>query len=145
MIKSKVTALLMGAAVLFLGWGQNCFSEGEEASIQGRALAVVEYNSDLLRDPFLNPLIRIEKPAEEGSAAEGEAAAPTLVVQGIIWGGMFPLGIINGQVVKEGDNIEGAQIQKITKDGITASYGGAPFNLSAPYEAGPSQKSEEGI
>ena len=102
---------------------------------------VKQYKAELLRDPFLNPFAKKESVLREKT---GELKAPpVLTVQGVIWGGLFPQAIINNRVVKEGDNIDGVLISKISQEGITASYGGVPFDLSSPAQAGSAKSKTE--
>lgn len=96
----------------------------------------VKYTAEGLRDPFESYLIK-EKAAgikEEGAAVE--QVLPSLVVQGIIWGGSFPQAIINDKVVKIGDEVEGARILEISKEGVVVFYDNRRYDLSSPAAAG---------
>lgn len=97
----------------------------------------IEYSAEGLRDPF-EPYIKKEEKTPEAIRAQAQEAVsiapPSLTIQGIIWGGSFNQAIINNKVVKEGDTIEGTQIIKIEKNGITVLYGGREFILSSPAQ-----------
>lgn len=94
----------------------------------------VEYTADGLRDPFEGYLSEQEEASQVPPPPEEQEvpALPPLTIQGIIWGGRFPLGIINNKVVKIGDTIEGAQIIDISKDGVIVSFADRQYNLSSP-------------
>jgi type II secretory pathway component PulC len=49
--------------------------------------------------------------------------APPLKVTGIT-GGTQPIAIVNNEIVKEGDEINGAKVVKINKDTVTFEYDG---------------------
>ena len=108
----------------------------EETATEGIMVRpVVEYKSGKLRDPFRTYLIKEEpKPApqENTDLAKPQLDLSSLKVQGIIWGVKTPQAIINNQVLTIGDLIEGAEILSIDKKGITLSYNGAIFDLTAP-------------
>ena len=92
-----------------------------------------DYNAQGLRDPFLEPDIE-EKVGEEGAEGPGSAPAalPSLKVYGVVWGGSFPQAIINSKVVRVGDNIEGARVIKIDKEGVVVFFEGKQYNLPSP-------------
>jgi hypothetical protein len=98
------------------------------------ARPVVEYKSAKLRDPFRTYFTKEEpKPISQEIT---ELPKPILdfskfKVQGTIWGVKTPQVIINNKVLTIGDSIEGAEIVGIEKKGITLSYDGAIFDLSA--------------
>ena len=76
-------------------------------------------------DPFKNLLqlylynMRKVKPKEKTSLP-----LPKFTIEGIIWNANMPQAIVNGQVVRIGDTIEGVRIVKIEKQGITIDYNG---------------------
>lgn len=93
----------------------------------------LEYKADGLRDPFEGYIAKKEeRKVSEVPTQEVSVSPPTLTVQGIIWGGLFPQAIINNKVVKVGDTIEGAQIMDIKKEGIVVSFKNRQYNLSSP-------------
>lgn len=120
-------------------------AENTQKQISGMiARPVVEYNAGGLRDPFLSPR---RKPEEKPVAGEMEDLGPrtekkinsispgesfrNLKLQGMIWGGPVPQAIINGEVVTVGDKIDGVEIMKIEKEGVTLSTDVITGNLTA--------------
>lgn len=102
------------------------------------ARPVVEYKSSKLRDPFRTYLIKQEPrqaPQESVNLTGPGLDLGRLKVQGIIWGGSTPQAIINNKVLTIGDLIEGAEILSIEKKGITLSFNGAIFDLTAPGQS----------
>jgi len=57
---------------------------------------------------------------------------PPLQLQGVFWGTPRPSAIINRRILYVGDTIDNAKILAVTKDGVTASYGGQEFQLRLP-------------
>jgi len=53
-------------------------------------------------------------------------------VQGVIWGGSLSQAIINNKVVTIGDDIEGAKIIYIDRQGITVIFEGKQYRLLSP-------------
>jgi hypothetical protein len=101
----------------------------------------VEYKAGDLRDPFQSPFASGEAPVSGPKVPAAPQAPPSLVVQGIIWGGDFPLGIINKKVVKIGDTIEGVQIMDINQGGVIVVSGNYTYNLPSPAQK---QEKEQG-
>jgi hypothetical protein len=111
----------------------------KDAGQQGAGLVIdvprVDYTASGLRDPF-----EPESAEEEGeenkdnqtSQALPQEPLPRLNIQGIVWGGELPQAIINGQVVKIGDRIEGVRIVDISKEGISVFYSGRQQLIAAP-------------
>ena len=94
----------------------------------------LEYNAERFRDPFRDFLpqgVAFEE-LPQGSQAQlsaaNESLSPLLNVQGLIWGGSFPQAIINNEVIKAGDTIEGVRIIAIDKDGVTGFFNGRQYN-----------------
>ncbi len=103
----------------------------------------VSYTAGDLTDPFLN------ESAKEGIFKKEEYVpvedikdiqVPSLVVNGLIWGGAFPQAIINNKVLKVGDTIEGARIKDINKDGVTMLFSGKKFSVSVSKFLAPNKK-----
>ena len=97
----------------------------------------VEYTSEGLRDPFKTPFEKkYGSSGQDTGAADGTLAL--LKLQGIVWGGKFPQAIINEQVVKIGDTVEGALVTDINKYGVVLLVDGKQYTLSSPAsEIGP--------
>ncbi len=70
------------------------------------------------RDPFT------------GSSAGGEVSGFDL--SGILWDANAPIAVINGQMLRVGDEVEGYRIVTITQDRVTMSDGSQPLNLTIP-------------
>jgi hypothetical protein len=96
----------------------------------------LEYKAAGLRDPFAAPRIETEGDLEEPKLVNptevNVALLPNLAVQGLIWGGSLPQAIINNKVVKAGDEIEGARIESISKDGVALSFADRTYSLNPP-------------
>lgn len=91
-----------------------------------------DYRSFNLRDPFQGPAIendaQLKPPIEEAP----EEPLPSLSVEGVIWGGSVTQAIINGKIVKVGDNIQGAQVVTINDMGVTVYFGKKTYVLPSP-------------
>lgn len=92
------------------------------------------YTAQGLRDPLksLLPTSPSRAPAEGPPAAQHEAVPepepldPSMfAVQGTVWGGPTPKAIMNGAVYAVGDQVQGATITSIGRDGVMISYAGA--------------------
>jgi hypothetical protein len=91
----------------------------------------VEYTADNLRDPFeVEPIEEEDKVVSPPIASQ--PPLPSLNIQGIIWGSELPQAIINNQVVKIGDVVQGARIVDISQAGITVFYNGRQQLITAP-------------
>jgi len=102
----------------------------------------VEYVADKLRDPFEGVIT--EETVMEDSHAQAvvtpQPEPPSLVVQGIIWGGDFNQAIINHKVVKAGDTIEGVRIVSVDKEGVAALFEGRQYTIPSPAATKPPKK-----
>lgn len=81
------------------------------------------------RDPTVNPLL--SRPVQEESPSVKEyVTLPTLMIQGVIWGGDAPRAIIDGQVVRKGDTLpDGIDVLDISGAGIKVLYRGKIFTI----------------
>ena len=105
----------------------------EEQPIEKNLKPTVEYSAGTLKDPFQKPAIRKEvKPEAPPVVAQVETALPSLTVDGIMWGGTIPQAIINGKVVKIDDEINGARVVYIDKEGVILSSSGRQFTVPSP-------------
>ena len=105
----------------------------------------IEYKAAGLRDPFEGPSVKKSEYVER--AAEQKVSRmplPNLIIQGLIWGGGIPQAIINDNVVKVGDTMQGAKILSIAKDGVTVLFEGAQYILSSPAMSSSIKKPEGG-
>lgn len=76
--------------------------------------------------PVVNP-IPFVTPAP-ASRANPKASAVSLVVKGMVWNTNLPQAIINNQILKVGDEVQGMQIISIDRAGIELSNKGADAN-----------------
>ncbi|MFH1441407.1 MAG: hypothetical protein ABIH18_05155 [Candidatus Omnitrophota bacterium] len=94
----------------------------------------IKFDAQRLRDPFNDYIIpEVVNIGDEirGIREEEEEIfnPPGLSIQGLIWGGIEPCAIINEEVKKEGEDIEGVKILKIKKEGLELLYEGKKYNL----------------
>jgi len=87
----------------------------------------VEYKAQNLRDPF-QPLLTQEKNSQ--ADVQQVKTLPTVNIQGVIWGGIFPQAIIDEKVVKKGDMVGEMRIVEIGKEGITVLFDNKEYVLS---------------
>lgn len=135
---------MFGAILILLaGLANMVFADSNNDGVISRP--VIEYTSGDLRDPF-SDLFQLaeEKAKKEKEAQIVQAPLENIVpdkplpsldnfkVQGVIWGGKFPQAIINNKVLGVGDSIEGVEIIKIDKKGITLNFAGRTATLAAP-------------
>ncbi|MBI4707884.1 MAG: hypothetical protein HY761_08175 [Candidatus Omnitrophica bacterium] len=86
---------------------------------------VVRFEASGLRNPFKDIRDTGEKKNDkEKEKPVVEIPLPKLTLQGIIWGGEFPQAIINNNVVKVGDMVEGVKVLNIDKNGVTLVFEG---------------------
>ncbi len=119
---------------------------------------VIEYTSGDLRDPFADLLkAAIDKEKEEQrikqqiTRSPSESLAPKaplpsldkFKVQGVIWGGRFPQAIINNQILRVGDSIEGVKIADIDKNKVILNFAGRMVDLPTPGISADSEKSDK--
>ncbi|MDD5408923.1 MAG: hypothetical protein PHC71_02400 [Candidatus Omnitrophica bacterium] len=129
--------------VLLAGFARMVFADSNVDGVISRP--VIEYTSGDLRDPFgdlLQSAIEKEKREKEAEASrepvENENPDKQTIdlgqfkVQGVILGSKTSQVIINNKILGVGDAINGAEIVKIEKKGITLSIGGRTANLAAP-------------
>lgn len=90
------------------------------------AFAQAAYTASDLRDPFASQLpgvpLQSGDPLSQTPAAAQEVTPPQIEVESIVSGGPVPLAIIKGKIVRIGNEIEGALITDITKNGVEVLY-----------------------
>ena len=94
----------------------------------------ISYPQSQYRDPFgpLLPQKEVESMEVDLDAADViEEAFPSMILQGVVWGGNFPQVIIDGEVYKVGDGVKGldAQIFKIEENTAFIFYGEKIYKL----------------
>jgi hypothetical protein len=137
MIK-RIKFILIILSLCFISFSLclNGFAQ-ERQEVRGDDLSYTAYD---FRDPFESYL-----PEETSGEISEQAQAsletektketkplPVLNIQGIIWKGRLKQVIINNQVLKTGDAIEGATIIRIERDGVTFLYDNKEHKLSSP-------------
>ncbi len=80
------------------------------------------------RDPLLSPIEAL--PVQEAAPSAAETLPQEFFVQGMFWGVNRPACIINGKVYSVGDEIEGARILEINKEGILLMSQGKTFTVT---------------
>ncbi len=85
------------------------------------SMAAVEYTGSAGRDPFG---IGSTETSNAGATAVKAPPIASLKLDGIVWGGFEPRAIINGKMVKAGDQVSGFEIVEIKKDGVRLSRDG---------------------
>lgn len=134
--KTKISILVAMFSFLFFAdyssLAQDLEKEAAKQSLQDAIRPTVEYKgTQETKDPFKRGYG--ERKKEEPAGGEGqEASFPALEVQGIIWGGYLTQAIINNKVVKVGDEIEGARIIDIAKDGVIVFFEYQNYALPSP-------------
>jgi len=100
-----------------------------------------EYKAEGLRDPFQSPIAdeSIKAQGTQGSKTK-EIPTPALTIKGIIWGGNINQAIINNELVKTGDTIQGARIVSIDKNGVTVFFEGREHKLLSPIGSSTADK-----
>ena len=95
----------------------------------------VSYPQSQYKNPF-GPLLPQEEvvPTEIDAGAVEEATReplPSMVLQGVVWGGDFSQAIIDGEVYKVGDKLKGseAQVFKIEKNVVFIFCGEKIYKL----------------
>ncbi len=85
------------------------------------------------RDPFVSALPQkpiVYRPTDV-TVAGGQVKPPDFSVQGMVWGSKRPQAIIEDRIYNIGDEVKGAKIVGIDKEGIKVTYQGNIF-LVAP-------------
>lgn len=90
----------------------------------------VSYTGEAYESPF-KPCLPQKGTVIMSGPVKPETPIPSLNLEGIVWGGLFPQAIINGSIVKEGDKISDAEVLKIEKNEIKLSYQGNIFFLKS--------------
>jgi hypothetical protein len=89
-----------------------------------------------LRDPLVSLLPKPLEPApaplplEMPGSNRPDVTPPQLTVQGLWWGDEKPKAIINGQIYGIGDEVDGAVITGIGRDGVTLEFQGESMRLT---------------
>ncbi|MFH1867882.1 MAG: general secretion pathway protein GspB [Candidatus Omnitrophota bacterium] len=114
--------------------GINIIEKEQEMGLHAQADAEISIPDGILevkyegsgKDPLkdlMQEYLKTQK-YEEPKLVMGEMPLPDLKIQGLLWKSDMPQVIVNGQVLKLGDTIEGVKISDIKKEGITVEHGG---------------------
>ena len=127
--------------VLYLYFASIIFTQISFAQEEQQAMTrQLVYNAYDFRDPFesylpkdtVQELSQEERELMEQEAEKQAKPLPAFNIQGIIWKGKLKQAIINNRVLKIGDEIEGAKIVAIEKQGITFLYDKQEHQVPAP-------------
>ncbi len=107
---------------------------GERGRDEGTRVAA--YHADGLRDPMKSLLPQPPAPpAVQATTAKSSAVKsperPQVTLQGMFWGSVHPYAIINGDVYAVGDQVAGAKILAIAREGVTMQVGDIQFVLTS--------------
>lgn len=105
-------------------------ARGAVVLAQGEEQLAAVYSGEAYESPF-KPCLPQKGIVIIPGPVEAETPIPSLRLEGIVWGGLFPQAIINGSIVKEGDKISDAEVVKIEKNEIKLSYQGSIFFLKS--------------
>ncbi|MDD2654432.1 MAG: hypothetical protein PHI86_04940 [Candidatus Omnitrophica bacterium] len=100
------------------------FAQGNEAEVDFDSQLTNSYDAVSYRDPFMPEIRKEEKKKGENLPQGVQEAPPEFVVQGMIWSSDNPQAIIDGQVLRLGDDIKEAKIIDISKEGVKFLYRG---------------------
>lgn len=126
-----------GFCCLCLFWivGLPTYSQEEKENKDNPEINLQEFILEIekYKDPFI-PLV--------GTAtSQTVARIEKLKLEGIVWSATNPLAVINGEILKPGDEIEEAIVERIEKDRVFLSYNNKTFSLVFWEEEG--EKSEK--
>jgi len=113
------------------------FAQDKEADEQVGMSNITSYNADGYRDPFMPQIKKEEKKKEsDNSFANREVVIPDFVIQGMVWSSDNPQAIIDGQVLRIGDEIKEAKILSISKEGVKFLFRGKIFTAKPKVTLG---------
>ena len=96
------------------------------------AVSKPHVDNESSRDPLaslLPKLVTTPATTKPSKPVPTVVKAPSLVVSGLIWGGARPQAIVNGKVYDVGDEVQGARILEITREGLTVKTAGKTFTF----------------
>lgn len=117
-------------------WGQNPSLSPKKDSKADSLRPKVEFDPiPSQKSPFYNYVKAQTQKFIDGQSVKEEKQSEyisSFVIQGAVWGEETPLAIIDNKVLRIGDIINDAVIEKIDKNGITVSVNGRPIHLDLP-------------
>lgn len=127
----KTAIAFIFLARLLIAYGE-VLAANSQAPSEAQLKPGIEYKAENLPDPFID--FQAEEKKGETRKTEKLKPLPSLVVQGMIWGGNLPQAIINNKVLTIGDAIEGVKIKSIDKEGISVIFENQLYKLASPAE-----------
>lgn len=103
-----------------------------------------EFKDENVRDPFVSQLPKKEKVEVKPVEVRGQeinVSPPSFSVQGLVWGSLRPQAIIDNKIFNLGDEVSGAKIIDISREGVKVVYQSKIFVISPQTFAGASKKS----
>lgn len=97
----------------------------------GSLAGAVEYNTTADRDPFASLL------PSDLDVVTDSVPLPDLSMEGLVWGSERPTAIINGKVVRVGEEISGAKVVEINKEGVTVLFNGKMYEIKPQRNSNP--------
>lgn len=94
------------------------------------------YTAYELRDPLQSLLPESHQPGLSSPTGSAQVSAskvptpPSLVLEGVVWGGPEPQAIIDGAVYGVGDVVQGVLITAIGRTGMTVDFQGTPVQVA---------------
>lgn len=98
------------------------FSQEEDAGLGSR---------DAFESQLPEKELKSEAPPRSIERAE-PVSPPQIIVGGLVAGGRIPQAIIQGKVLRVGDEVEDSVITAITRDGVEVFYKAEKFLIPAP-------------
>jgi hypothetical protein len=139
-ITLKAATLIAAGSMLVLINASIAHGQAPGETLHEGAAAGVPYTSESLRDPFQPYIVKETAPAAVDQIPEEESIPlPEMTITGITWGSSYAQAIVNGKIVKVGDNIGGAEIIAISKDGVVVSFNNQKVTIPPP-KAGSAKK-----
>ncbi|MBM3248931.1 MAG: hypothetical protein FJZ10_05905 [Candidatus Omnitrophica bacterium] len=106
----------------------NVFAQGEQLGAEAKndSNSMATYNADVYRDPFIPVIKKEEAVSQQGGPETGaiEVAPPEFDVKGMIWNTDSPQAIIDGKILRLGDEVKDAKIIEISKEGVKLLFRG---------------------
>ena len=101
-----------------------------DANLQGssEATAAAVMSRDAQRQ-YAKSLAWGRDPFAPGSRGGGPGAVSALALSGILWDPTAPIAVINGAMLRVGDQFEGYRVVAISRDAVSLSGGGKTFQL----------------
>jgi len=128
----KITMLKRIFLIIFLAL-ICCRESGQVLYCAEEPAQAVEFKSEGTRDPFVSavPQKPVVYRSTDTTVMQGQVKPPNFLVEGMVWGSARPQAIIEDKIYNIGDEVKGAKIVSIDRDGIKVTFQGNIF-LIAP-------------